>query len=76
MWRGSVGADVILVRRDEEGDKRLKTAASERIVPIHSELKKIGFLKYAEARREIDQIRLFPELPKGRAGYYSDPFQK
>ena len=70
------GVDVILVRRDEEGDKRLKTAASTRIVPIHSELKNIGFLKYVEAMREIGEIRLFPELPKGKAGYYSDPFQK
>ena len=63
------GVDVILVRRDEEGDKRLKTAASERIVPIHSELKKIGFLKHVAAMRENGEIRLFPELPKGIAGY-------
>lgn len=70
------GVDVILVRRDEEGDKRLKTTASERIVPIHSELEKMGFLKYVESRRGIDEIRLFPELPKGKGGYYSDPFQK
>ena len=70
------GADVILVRKDEEGDKRLKTAASERIVPVHSELKKIGFLKFVETTRAIGEMRLFPELPKGKAGYYSDPFQK
>jgi integrase len=70
------GVDVILVRRDEEGDKRLKTAASERIVPVHSELKKIGFLKFVETTRAIDEMRLFPELPKSKAGYYSDPFQK
>jgi integrase len=70
------GVDVILVRRDEEGDKRLKTAASERIVPIHTELKKIGFLTYINEMREARQIRLFHQLPKGKSGYYSDPFQK
>lgn len=70
------GVDVILVRGDEEGDKRLKTTASERVIPIHSELEKIGFLKYVDARRRSNEIHLLPELPKGKGGYYSDPFQK
>ena len=70
------GVDVILVREDEEGDKRLKTGASERFVPIHSELQKIGLLNYVAQMRRSGAIRLFPELPKGKRGYYSDPFQK
>lgn len=37
------GVDVILIREDEDGDKRLKTDASERFVPIHGELTNIGF---------------------------------
>ena len=70
------GVEVILIRTDEEGDKRLKTDASERFVPIHSELKKIGFLTYVGKMRRAGAVRLFPELPKGERGYYSDPFQK
>jgi integrase len=40
------GVEVVLIRADEEGDKRLKTNASERFVPIHSELRRIRFLTY------------------------------
>jgi integrase len=70
------GVDVILIREDDEGDKRLKTPASKRFVPIHPELKKIGFLTYAEEMQRAEETRLFPELPKGKGGYYSDPFSK
>ena len=70
------GVDVILIRADEEGDKRLKTDASERFVPIHSELKKIGFPTYVRHKKLAGNLRLFPDLPKGKRGYYSDPFQK
>jgi integrase len=70
------GVDVILIRADEEGDKRMKTDASERFVPIHSELKKIGFLTYVRHKKLAGNLRLFPDLPKGKRGYYSDPFQK
>jgi integrase len=70
------GVEVILIRVDEEGDKRLKTDASERFVPIHSKLKKIGFLDHAVKMKRAGAVRLFPELPKGKRGYYSDPFQK
>jgi integrase len=59
-----------------EADKRVKTAAGERYVPIHPELKRIGFMEYVTAMREGGQSRLFPDLPRGANGYYSDPFQK
>jgi integrase len=58
------GVDVILIRADEEGDKRMKTDASERFVPIHSELKKIGFLTYVRHKKLAGNLRLFPDLPK------------
>jgi integrase len=70
------GVDVVLIREDEEGDKRLKTDASERFVPIHPELKKLGFLDYVAQVRCSGERRIFPELPRGKRGYYSDPFQK
>lgn len=60
-----------------ETEKRLKTASSERTLPIHPELLKMGFLQYVERRRlDKKQHRLFPELTKGKAGKFSDPFQK
>ncbi len=68
------GVDVILVC---EGDgKKVKTAAARRVIPVHAELVKMGFLAFAEAQRAAGKTRLFPELKQDRRGYYSDPFQK
>ena len=49
-----------------------KTQAGKRVVPIHSKLIKLGFLKYVE---KVKHDRLWPELEKGRDGY-SDAFGK
>lgn len=45
-----------------------KTAAARRVVPIHSELIKLGFLEYAAARRAAGDIQLFPHRAKGAGG--------
>jgi integrase len=42
-----------------DGDRRLKTEASKRRVPIHPELIRLGFLEYV---KQIRKGRLFPEL--------------
>ena len=58
-------------------DKHLKTKQSTRRIPIHPELVKIGFLDFVEARRaDVDQPRLFPDLPNSPTGYFSDSFSK
>ena len=33
-------------------------------------------MAYAQTQRQKGDTRLFPELPKSKNGYYSDPFQK
>ena len=61
----------------DESEKRLKTEASERIIPVHSELLKIGFGAFINnRRRDSENLRLFPELTPARTGYFSDKFQK
>ncbi len=58
-------------------DKRLKTEQSDRRVPLHPTVLKIGFLKFVdERRRDKTHPRLFPELRMGASGYFSDPFSK
>ncbi|HEV2805983.1 MAG TPA: site-specific integrase [Chthoniobacterales bacterium] len=58
-------------------EKRLKSAQSNRRVPVHSAILKIGFGEFVEARRrDKSHPRLFPELPLGANGYFSDPFSK
>ena len=52
--------------------KRLKTKSSQRVVPVHSQLVKLGFLKYvAEVRRrDGEKAFLFPLVApdRGAAG--------
>jgi integrase len=76
---------------EEEGDdldlsnshqeRSVKTDAGRRIVPIHSELIKIGLLNYVKQRAE-QQLkpgalgRLFPEWKKASDGYYSSKFSR
>ena len=52
------------IRITEDGtDKlRLKNAASERLVPIHPMLEKLGFLAFVTTADEAGQDRLFPGL--------------
>jgi integrase len=52
--------------------KRVKTDASERVVPVHPEVIRLGFPQYVEARRSTDgnDAWLFPSVSpeQGRAG--------
>lgn len=65
-------------RRDGTAcEKRLKTATSRRIIPVHPQLIKIGFADMVRQRRSDQKSpRLFPDLETGMTGYFSDPFQK
>ncbi|WP_414486920.1 DUF6538 domain-containing protein [Stenotrophomonas maltophilia] len=46
---------------DEGEDQRLKTDVSNRVVPLHPDLIKLGFLDYVAERRESGDWRLFPQ---------------
>lgn len=61
---------------DDSGDKRQKTDASRRIVPVHPTLLGLGFAEYVAARKTAGDEKLFPDLKKDARGYYSDAFQK
>jgi hypothetical protein len=55
---------------DDLGEaKKLKTLASRRQIPVHSELMRIGFLEFVEERASLakqEAERLFPELKPNR----------
>lgn len=52
-------------------DQKLKTASSERLVPIHTKLLALGFLTYVDKVREEGQERVFPELTCHKKHGYS-----
>ncbi len=47
---------------DKSPGKRVKTPAAVRMVPIHSQLIRLGFLDYAKAVKEGGHVRLWPAL--------------
>jgi integrase len=57
-----------------DGGKKLKTAGSARLVPIHPRLIEMGLLTHWEAKR--DQSSLWPDLTRGADGFLSSPFSK
>ena len=55
-------------------DKRLKTASSERLVPVHPQLLSLGFLGFVDERARADEAKLFGEVAIGATGYRSATF--
>ena len=52
-------------RRSE--DKSLKNDQSVRVIPLHPELVKLGFLRYCDRLRQSGYLRAFPELSWSRS---------
>jgi integrase len=62
---------VIVLTEDESRSKSLKTAGSARTIPLHPELKRLGFMQFVDdvRRMEGDTAWLFPEIaPDQRSG--------
>lgn len=55
------GVDCLHIRASRP-DQKLKTASSERLVPIHSKLKELGFIEFIRKQRAAGHRRVFPEL--------------
>lgn len=69
------GIDCIHIN-DRFEDQQLKTESSRRVVPIHPELKRLGFLDYVEELRANGQSLLFPGLPWLGGEGIKDPGRK
>ncbi|MCA0930165.1 site-specific integrase [Ruegeria profundi] len=68
------GIPLIRVQEGDE-DQRVKFGKS-RIVPIHPELVRLGFLQFVQAQRDAGATRVFPELKVGAMGYHSEQASK
>jgi len=56
---------------DKTGDKSIK-GSKRRLVPVHKQLIRLGFLDYVEMVKATKSKRLFPEVVKRRDGYAQD----
>lgn len=62
------GVQVIRIS-DNSDDKRVKTKAARREIPVHSKLIELGLIERVNTLRNAGQTRLFPELKLRRDGY-------
>jgi len=72
------GISTIKVTEDLEQGRRLKNAGSRRVVPIHPELVRIGFLRFVEEVRQGggSKARIFPLLTPGPKGGLGEAWSK
>jgi integrase len=59
------------ITREGSRLKSTKTGGSERVVPVHSELIKLGFIAYHAKMVERGEEQLFPELRADTRGFFS-----
>lgn len=52
----------IKITIDKEDDLKLKNSESERIIPVHLELERLGLISYVDLLREKGIYRIFPDL--------------
>lgn len=67
------GVVVLLVRPGQDG-QRVKTKASRRMLPIHPELQRMGFLAFVAEQRRARQKQLFPGEAPNSNGQWGDGF--
>lgn len=60
----------------ETDDQEYKTPGSERLIPVHPELVRLGLLELVEKTKKEGGRGLFPELPGKNQDELSDLFQK
>ena len=60
----------------EGEEKRIKTDASQRMLPIHPVLLELGFMAYVESIRNTGSTRLWPEMKPDKFGKYYGSFPK
>lgn len=64
--------DVPCISVNSVANKKLKNTASERIIPIHPMLVRLGFRGYIDEVRSQNRERLWSKLTKKRDGYSQD----
>lgn len=69
--------DAVEIVEGKDGKKkRVKNQNAKRLVPLHSELIRIGILRHVEQLRQTDQQHLFPELSRKRRNGAADAASK
>lgn len=61
---------------NSDDDQRVKTKGSKRIVPLHSELIRLGFIAYRDEIKASGQAKLFPKAERNSRGQMVADFSR
>lgn len=67
---------IMHITTEGDGDKSVKTSGSMRVVPVHPELVKLGFLKYQANMKKRGEKRLFPLAERNERGQMIADFSR
>lgn len=70
------GVWIMHITTEGEGDKSVKTEGSMRVVPVHPELVRLGFIKYLDGMQAAGHSRLFPEAKRNARGQMVAEFSR
>lgn len=74
--RQAHGHWIMHITSEGDGEKSVKTAGSMRVVPVHPELVRLGFIKYRDGMEKAGQQRLFPEATRNTRGQMIADFSR
>jgi integrase len=61
---------------DADDEQSVKTTGSKRIVPVHSELIRLGFIAFCQRQAERGLARIFPEAERNSRGQLAATFSR
>ncbi|MEP7453305.1 site-specific integrase [Phyllobacterium sp. SB3] len=67
---------IMHITTDGEGDKSVKTNGSIRVVPVHAELVRLGFIEYHASMKKAGEPRLFPLAERNERGQMMADFSR
>lgn len=76
LYLDDISFQELAIKVKDNHDKKVKTKASVRTVPIHPDLLKLGFLVYAEKVMKQGELRVFPGLKRHPQNGYSHELVK
>jgi integrase len=66
---------VMVITEDGDDTKSVKNKGSARVVPVHSELVRLGFIEFWKRQKAAGNVRLFPEAVRNSAGQIAVDFE-
>ncbi|TPM61093.1 site-specific integrase [Mesorhizobium sp. B2-2-4] len=67
---------IMHITEEGDGDKSTKNEGSMRVVPVHPELMRLGFIRYRDGMETAGQQRLFPEATRNSRGQMIAEFSR